>query len=252
MGNVSLTADDLASIVGRPMTTVMQDVVAGVVARGGAAGIWPLHRLAHYISQTAHESGGYRHVIEGWGPTAAQRRYEGRADLGNTVPGDGFKFRGRTVGQITGRANYSSFLTWCRANFRDVPDFLNDPDALLKSPWSGLAPVWFWEVRPKLLAAADSGSVRAVTRIVNGGTNGLADRERYYTRAALWLLGHHPESVRAFQGANGLTPDGIAGPLTQAALHNALVAREGARYAVARPRSIWVAIAARFRRIFGG
>ncbi|WP_404940665.1 glycoside hydrolase family 19 protein, partial [Pseudomonas lundensis] len=65
-----------------------------------------LKRVAAFIAQIGHESGQLKYVKEIWGPTAAQARYEGRADLGNTQPGDGSKFRGRGLIQITGRANY--------------------------------------------------------------------------------------------------------------------------------------------------
>ena len=63
-------------------------------------------RVAAFIAQIGHESGQLKYVKEIWGPTAAQARYEGRKDLGNTVAGDGSKYRGRGLIQITGRANY--------------------------------------------------------------------------------------------------------------------------------------------------
>ena len=63
-------------------------------------------RKAMFLAQIGHESGGLRWIKELWGPTPSQSRYEGRADLGNTVKGDGFKFRGRGLIQVTGRDNY--------------------------------------------------------------------------------------------------------------------------------------------------
>jgi Predicted chitinase len=62
-------------------------------------------RVAAFIAQIGHESGQLRYVREIWGPTPAQIRYEGRTDLGNTLTGDGFKYRGRGLIQITGRTN---------------------------------------------------------------------------------------------------------------------------------------------------
>jgi len=65
-------------------------------------------RVAAFLAQVGHESGGFVHTREIWGPTPAQQRYEGRADLGNTRPGDGSRFRGRSLIQVAGRANYTA------------------------------------------------------------------------------------------------------------------------------------------------
>lgn len=64
-------------------------------------------RIAAFIAQVGHESGQLRWLKELWGPTVQQAKYEGRADLGNSVVGDGFKFRGRGLIQVTGRTNYA-------------------------------------------------------------------------------------------------------------------------------------------------
>jgi putative chitinase len=64
-------------------------------------------RIAHFMAQATHETGGFKFLHELWGPTPAQQRYEGRLDLGNTSKGDGYLYRGRGVFQLTGRGNYA-------------------------------------------------------------------------------------------------------------------------------------------------
>ena len=214
-------------------------------------------RLAMFCAQTLHESCGLQFASELWGPTPAQRRYEGRVDLGNTEPGDGYRFRGRTMGQITGRANYRAFTAWCRKNIRpSAPDFEASPELILNDPWAGLAPIWFWETHG-LSAYADAGNIEMVTRRINGGLNGYADRINCYVRASLVLLGRDPGDVLGFQRAEGLVADGIAGPATRGALHAALGRISTPQPAPApapasAPRSgLFAAIAAVLAAIFG-
>jgi len=214
----------LVTITGQALNANAQSMLAGLRERGAAAGLARPHRLAQYLAQLLHESGAFRHDRELWGPTAAQQRYDIRTDLGNTPArdGDGFLFRGRTPMQITGRSNYSQFTLWARQFRADVPDFVLDPDAALTDPWEGLGPIWYWETR-NLNTYADQGDIEMVTRRINGGLNGYADRQHWYVRAALGLLGRDPGDIRAFQKAAGVAVDGIAGPRTRAALHGALL-----------------------------
>ena len=191
---------------------------------GIGAGLNRPHRLAMYLGQLAHESGGWVYDREVWGDTAAQKRYEGRKDLGNTQPGDGYRYRGRGPIQITGRANTTDFRDWARKLDPAAPDFVANPDLINTDPWEGLGPIWYWDTR-QLNRYADQGDFLTVTKRINGGTSGLADRETRYTRAALVLLGYGPGDVRKFQTAAGLQADGIDGPKTRAALHHALLAQ---------------------------
>lgn len=222
---MGLSPETLAAIAGRAVNDNMRSTVAGLRRAGVGAGLDRPHRLAIYLSQTAHESGRWRFDREVWGPTAAQARYDTRTDLGNTAArdGDGYRYRGRGPIQITGRDNYARFTAWARAMDPGAPDFVADPDAVLSDPWEGLGPIWFWD-RNNLNALADTGDVRGVTRRINGGYNGLGDREALYARAALVLLGYRPDDVTAFQRDAGLDPDGVAGPKTRASMHRALVA----------------------------
>ena len=220
---MQIAPDTLAAITGKPVNSNMISTVAGLARAGVGAGLNRPHRLAMFLGQLAHESDGWHYDRELWGPTAAQARYDTRTDLGNTAAadGDGYRYRGRGPIQLTGRANYAAFTAWARSMDPRAPDFVADPDAVLTDPWEGLAPIWFWD-RGDLNRYADQGDFLTVTRRINGGTNGLADRERRYVQAALVLLGYSPREVRRFQTDAGLKSDGVAGPQTRAALHHAL------------------------------
>lgn len=180
------------------------------------------HRLAQLLAQVLHESGGFRRVTEIWGPTEAQRGYEGRKDLGNVRRGDGFMFLGRDLIQITGRANYRSMTRWLRGKLGDgIPDFEERPDLLAHPNWIGTGVIWYWLTRvPQKYV--DDGNIEMITRRINGGLHGYSDRLIWYTRSALVLLGYERDDIRAFQVAAGIKVDGISGPVTRAALHKAL------------------------------
>jgi putative chitinase len=133
-------------------------------------------REAHFLAQAAHESAGFRTLHEYWGPTAAQKGYEGRKDLGNIKPGDGFKYRGRGIFQLTGRANYHVIGQKLELNLEGDPDLAANPDVATRI--AGL----YWQSRG-LSALADHDDVLAITRKINGGLNGLADRRAYLIKA---------------------------------------------------------------------
>lgn len=139
--------------------------------------------VSMFIAQIGHESGSFVYVAELWGPTPAQRRYEGRADLGNTQPGDGFWFRGRGLVQITGRNNYRECGQALGLDLLDHPEFLERPVNAAASA------AWFWQSRKiDLIASPDTDTAfLAVTRKINGGTNGLADRCERWARAKRYL-----------------------------------------------------------------
>ena len=133
-------------------------------------------RIAHFIAQIGHESGRLRYTAEIWGPTPAQQRYEGRKDLGNTVPGDGSRFRGRGLIQLTGRANYEKMSKVFGR------DFIGSPQQLETPQWAALSAAWFWHSNG-CNAMADADDALALTRRINGGTNGLEDRLKLLERA---------------------------------------------------------------------
>lgn len=144
-------------------------------------------RLAAFLAQIGHESGRLAYVREIWGPTPAQQRYEGRVDLGNTQPGDGKRYMGRGLIQTTGRANYAATRDGLAAFVPSVPDFEAVPALLERPDMAALSAAWYWHSR-KLNALADAGDFVAITRRINGGTNGLADRQALH-RAACAALG---------------------------------------------------------------
>ena len=126
-----------------------------------------------FLAQVAHESGGFHYTREIWGPTPQQARYEGREDLGNTEPGDGSKFRGRGLIQITGRANYAK----C-AQALDLP-LLEQPELLERAMPAARSAGWFWHAH----GLGPIVDFEQLTRHINGGVNGLAERYAYLGRA---------------------------------------------------------------------
>jgi putative chitinase len=209
----------------------MNSVLVALDKFGIELGMNRPHRVAHYFAQLMHESGAFRFDQEVWGPTPAQVRYDTRTDLGNTpeADGDGYLYRGRAGVQITGKANYAAFRDWCRAKGFNPPDFVAQPDLVNTDPWEGLAPLWYWSTR-NLNAYADRNDIETITKKINGGKNGLADRIDYYGRIALVMLGYQPTEadIRRYQSERGLGVDGDVGPRTRAALHEDLLAMSGA------------------------
>jgi putative chitinase len=133
-------------------------------------------RASAFIAQIGHESGQLRYVREIWGPTAQQLGYEGRADLGNTVKGDGSKYRGRGLIQITGRANYKTCGDALGL------DLVNQPELLEQPQHSAMSAAWFWSTRG-LNTLADQKDFAKITRRINGGLTGQADRQALYDKA---------------------------------------------------------------------
>ncbi|MDL2186701.1 glycoside hydrolase family 19 protein [Pseudomonas sp. ChxA] len=142
----------------------------------GRYGIVGTPRVSAFIAQVGHESGQLRYVREIWGPTAQQLGYEGRADLGNTVKGDGSKFRGRGLIQITGRANYAA----CGEALG--LDLINQPELLEQPQHAAMSAAWFWSTRG-LNTLADQKEFAKITKRINGGLTGQADRQALYDRA---------------------------------------------------------------------
>ena len=151
-------------------------------------------RLAAFLAQIGHESGGLRYVTE----LASGEAYEGRKDLGNTHQGDGVRFRGHGLIQITGRANHAEMRPLLiLAGYDEVPDFEAHPERLTDPRWAAASAAAYWHKR-NLSALADAGrpeDFERITRRINGGLNGQADRLQRWERAKAALAPAVKESL---------------------------------------------------------
>jgi putative chitinase len=132
-------------------------------------------RLAHFWAQMAHETGGFRWDEE-LGNEAYFSKYDYRADLGNTEPGDGYRYRGRGIIQITGRFNYGRMqnkLGW---------ELIEMPDLAKAAPVAIQIALTYWNDR-NINDYADDDNLLLVTKRINGGTNGLTGRALYLQKA---------------------------------------------------------------------
>lgn len=139
-------------------------------------------RQAAFLAQVGHESGQLRYVKE-LGGNAYLSKYDTGSlakRLGNTpeADGDGQKYRGRGLIQVTGRDNYAacSEALFGDARLLDTPQLLEEPIH------AAMSAAWFWQSRG-LNTLADKGDFLLITKRINGGTNGLKDREELYKRA---------------------------------------------------------------------
>jgi putative chitinase len=137
-------------------------------------------RVAAFIAQIGHESGQFRYVRELGGDQYLSKYDTGSLAkrLGNTpeADGDGQKYRGRGLIQITGRANY----TTCGEAL--ALDLVNHPELLEKPQHACMSAAWFWASRG-LNTLADAGQFDKITQRINGGQNGAADRQALHARA---------------------------------------------------------------------
>jgi putative chitinase len=165
-------------------------------------------RVAAFVAQCAHESGGFRFLSENlnykaeslsrvWpkyfkdaataqkyahNPEAiANRAYANRMGNGSEASGDGWRFCGRGLIQLTGRSNYQAFADSIETDINDIPEYLATFEGAVQSA------CWFWE-NNNLNKWADTGDILTLTKKINGGTLGLAERQKHYEHA-LHVLG---------------------------------------------------------------
>lgn len=153
-----------------------------------------------FLAQVGHESGGLFYTEE----LASGAAYEGRKTLGNTQPGDGVRYKGRGLIQITGRANYQSISDAIGVDFISAPTLLGGKNVNVCTPdqlkYASFSAGWFWDTRNlnsiadliNIQNPIDSGSnldnFQKITKKINGGFNGLADRLVRYKKGVKLFL----------------------------------------------------------------
>lgn len=131
-------------------------------------------RVAAFIATIIHESGRFVYSEE----IADGSAYEGREDLGNVVPGDGPRYKGRGLIQLTGRYNYEQL------SIDYGEDFINYPEKISEPYYAVMSACWFWN-KKDLNALADAGEFKKITKKVNGGLRGWTERLKLYTLALM-------------------------------------------------------------------
>ena len=216
------------------------------------------NRVAGFIAQTAHESASYKTITENLNYSAkaldaifgkyfkragvdaqeyhrqpekiANRIYAGRMDNGDTASGDGWTFRGGGILQLTGRYNYTEFGKTVGMTAEEATDYVRTPKGAIESA------CWFWKTN-NINKYCDNDDIVRMTKRINGGTIGLADRKKHYAHALEVLGGHvsfdddnddvelklirrgsKGDTVKKLQECLGLDADGDFGRGTEAAL----------------------------------
>jgi predicted chitinase len=176
----SVTVDDLRAICPRLTTQRAQALLVPLSSCLLDFKILTVGRAAAFLAQLAVESGELRLLEEIWGPSAQQKKYEPPSDLarrlGNTEPGDGFRYRGRGFIQITGRANYRIYGAKLGIGLESEPQRAREIDIAFKI--AGL----YW-VDHGLNEKADAGDFKAITQAINGGLTKHSQRVAYYEKA---------------------------------------------------------------------
>lgn len=129
-------------------------------------------RQTAFLAQIGHESGQLRYVKE----LASGSAYEGRRSLGNNMPGDGEKYKGRGLIQVTGKINYTAVMLALNLDCLEHPEVLETPENATRTA------AWWWKEHG-CNEMADTGDFLAITKRINGGTNGLEDRQALYKEA---------------------------------------------------------------------
>lgn len=168
----AVTLSFLKALAPSAKPAILQGLVAPLNKWTVKYGIASALRFAHFIAQAAYETDGFKTLSE----YASGKAYEGRLDLGNTQPGDGVRFKGRGIFQLTGRSNYAFYGKLIGEDLLSNPARAADPDV------SAHIACAYWE-RKGLNKWADKDDIKQITYRINGGNNGLNGRKTYLARA---------------------------------------------------------------------
>lgn len=170
--SVSITLDDLRRLAPRGKSSIVQSLIAPLNRYLPDYGIDTPLRVAHFMAQAAHEADSFKTLQE----YASGAAYQGRKDLGNLQPGDGVRYKGRGIFQLTGRVNYQAY------GKRLGLDLIRHPELAASADVSVRVACEYWKAKG-LNAWADRDDVKEITRRINGGYNGLSDRKSYLAKA---------------------------------------------------------------------
>jgi len=179
----TLTVDHLKAISPSANQQIIEGLVPFLNQYLPQYGINTLLRLDHFLGQTAEESAGYRTLRE----YGSGREYEGRDDLGNTEDGDGPRFKGRGLLQLTGRANYTSMSKILGVDLVEHPELAETPEIAVRTACE------YWKTH-NLNPLADNDDIQGITRKINGGLLGLDQRDAYTSKADSVLSPLFPNS----------------------------------------------------------
>jgi len=192
------TQEDIFSAFPNAKPDIVDALVNSIDLLASDYGIDTPMKMAHFLAQTAHESGGFRLMEENLNYSSdrlvavfpkyfrnvdarayhrqpekiANRVYANRMGNGDEETGDGYHFRGRGLIQLTGRNNYTMFAEDNNLELEDAVNFLTSPEGSVQSA------AWFWD-KANINPLAEDDNVVAVTKKINGGTNGLEERKKY-------------------------------------------------------------------------
>ncbi len=174
VGPVHVTQANIVTLAKNPRAEFLPGLVKGFETELPRYEINTGLRVSHFMAQCAHESGNFRYMVE-VGNEAYFQKYEGRASLGNTQPGDGARYKGRGVFQLTGRANYTTYGAALGLDLVNNPDIAAQPEIAVKIACE------YWKRTTRngvsMNQLADADNLEAITRRINGGVNGLEDRQ---------------------------------------------------------------------------